>query len=100
MNGNDFVHIKSSPSYFAITGKRPPHTPPTTAEYASAGLPWFECCGADKKALAGAETLTGLDSVAAKSVKKGQGVLPENQPVVPSKVVTLSGKHTVREGEF
>ena len=44
--------------------------------------------------------LAGLDGVAEMSVKKGEGVLPENQPIVPTKVVALSGKHTVREGEF
>jgi hypothetical protein len=95
-----FVHITSSPSYFAVTGSRPPHEPPTAEEYTNAGLPWFEYYGGDKKALAGAAKLAELDSVAAKAIKKGEGILPGNQPVVPANVVSLSGKQTVREGQF
>jgi hypothetical protein len=95
-----FVHITSSPSYFAVTGSRPPHEPPTAEEYTNAGLPWFEYYGGDKKALAGAAKLAELDSVAAKAIKKGEGILPGNQPVVPANVVSLSGKQTVREGRF
>ncbi len=41
----------------------------------------------------------GLDSVAAKKLKKSEGVLADNEAVVP-KVVKRLGKGQVREGEF
>ena len=62
-----------------------------------AGLPWFDYYGGDLKALEGAEKLAGLDSVAVKKLKKGEGELTDNEAVVP-KVVKKLGK--VREGEF
>ena len=34
------------------------------------------------------------------AIKKGEGILPGNQPVVPANVLSLSGKQTVREGRF
>lgn len=95
-----FVHITSSLSYFAITGSPPPHEPPTARQYTNAGLPWFEYYAADQQALAGAAKLAGLDSVAAKMIKKGEGILGENEPVIPHQVVPLGNKHPVREGEF
>jgi hypothetical protein len=95
-----FVHITSSLSYVAITGSAPPHEPPTARQYTNAGLPWFEYYAADKQALAGAAKLSGLDSVAAKKIKKGEGILGENEPVIPHQVVPLGSGHPVREGEF
>jgi len=95
-----FVHITSSLSYFAITGSAPPHEPPTAQQYTKAGLPWFEYYAADKQALAGAAKLAGLDSVAAKAIKKGEGLVGEHEPVIPHQVVPLGGGHPVREGEF
>ena len=56
-------------------------------------------CGGDLKALEGAEKLAGLDSVAVKKLKKGEGVLADNKAVAP-KVVKRLGKGKVREGEF
>ena len=47
--------------------------------YTEAGLPWFDYYGGDLKALAGAKKLAGLDSVAAKKLKKGEGVLADNE---------------------
>ena len=43
--------------------------------------------------------MAGLDSVAAKKLKKGEGILADNEPVAP-KVVRRLGKGKVREGEF
>ncbi len=53
-------------------------------------------------ALDGAESLAGLDSVAAKGIKKGQKPLPENVPVTPGYIVVLGDKlrKIVREGKF
>ena len=94
-----FVHILNSVQFFDVTGARPPSKPPTAREYTAAGLPWFDYYGGDLKALEGAQELAGLDSVAVKKLKKGEGVLADNEPVEPKVVKTL-GKGKVREGEF
>ena len=94
-----FVHILNSVQFFDVTGARPPSKPPTAREYTAAGLPWFDYYGGDLKALEGAQKLAGLDSVAAKKLKKGEGILADNEPVEPKVVKTL-GKGKVREGEF
>ena len=94
-----FVHILNSVQFFNVTGANPPTEPPSARNYTKAGLPWFDYYGGDLKALKGAQKLAGLDSVAAKKLKKGEGVLPDNEPVQP-KVVKKLGKGKVREGEF
>ena len=94
-----FVHILNSVQFFDVTGAKPPSKPPTATEYTEAGLPWFDYYGGDMKALDGAQKLAGLDSVAVKKLKKGEGVLADNEPVQP-KVVKRLGKGKVREGEF
>ena len=94
-----FVHILNSVQFFNVTSAYPPNLPPTAMEYTEAGLPWFDYYGGDLKALEGAEKLAGLDSVAVKKLKKGEGVLADNEPVQP-KVVKRLGKGKVREGEF
>ena len=48
--------------------------PPTAASYTEAGLPWFEYYGGDVEALAAAPALAALDSVAAMTIKQGEGV--------------------------
>ena len=45
---------------------------PTAREYTEARLPWFEYYDGDRTALEGAKKLAGLDSVAAKRLKKGK----------------------------
>ena len=94
-----YVHILNSVQFFNVTGAQPPSRPPTAVEYTEAGLPWFDYYGGDLKALEGAQKLAGLDSVAVKKLKKGEGVLADNESVVP-KVVKRLGKGKVREGEF
>ena len=94
-----FVHIVNSVQFFNVTGAQPPSQPPTAREYTMAGLPWFDYYGGDLEALDGAQKLAGLDSVAAKKLKKGEGVLADNDAVQP-KVVKKLGKGKVREGEF
>ena len=96
-----FVHLLNSLQYLHVTGSVPPTRPPSAREYTEAGLPWFEYYAADRKALAGAGKLLDLDSVAAKKVKLGKGVLEANEPVSPTNVKMVSaGGNTVREGEF
>lgn len=98
-----FVHLANALVWRAITGGPPPTPPPTSEEYERAGLPWFEYYARDRKALEGAETLAGLDSVAQLGAKKGDQPLPENTSVLPGRVVELRevrGEDEVREGEF
>ncbi len=101
VRGRCFVHILNSLQYVSITGSEPPTKPPTAKQYSDASLPWFDYYDADKKALKGAKKLANLDSVAAKKIKKGHGVLAENESVAPDKVIPL-GVHRpqVREGKF
>jgi hypothetical protein len=94
-----FIHLANSAQYLAITGRQPPHTPPTAKDYTSAGLPWFDYYS-DSEALAGSDTLGKLTSVAAKMIAKGKGLLPDNEPVHPKTVKTISKGYVVRDGKF
>ena len=97
-----FVHILNSVQFLQVSGAAPPAKPPTARDYTEAGLPWFEHYGGDLTALDGARKLAGLDSVAAMTLKKGEGVLADNDPVqpAPATVVGEPGAVRVREGEF
>ena len=94
-----FVHILNSMQFLQVTGVEPPAKPPTARHYTEAGLPWFEHYGGDLTALDGAKKLAGLDSVAIRKLKQGEGVLADNDPVSPA-VVRRVGHARVREGEF
>ena len=94
-----FVTIANSAQWLAITGERPPTEPPTAREYAKAGLPWFDYYGGDREAIAGAESLAGLKSVAELGKEKGAEPLPDDEPVDVTEVVRLAatGERVVRE---
>ena len=94
-----FAHIVNSVQLLHLTGCQPPSEPPTAQNYTNAGLPWYDYYGGDLKALQGAKELTELDSVASVKLKKGEGFLPDNDPVTPSVVKRLS-RSMVREGVF
>ena len=94
-----FVHIVNSVQLLHLTGCQPPSKPPTAQDYTRARLPWFDCYGGDLKALEGAKKLVELDSVAAVKLKKGEGFLPDNDPVTPAVVKKLN-QSMVREGDF
>ncbi len=94
-----FVHIVNSVQLLHLTGCQPPGKPRTAQDYTAAGLPWFDYYGGDLKALEGAKELAGLDSVAAVKLKKGEGFLPDNDPVTPAVVKKLN-RSMVREGVF
>ena len=94
-----FVHIVNSVTLFKLTGCQPPGKPQTAQDYTDAGLPWFDYYGGDLKALKRAKKLAGLDSVAAVKLKKGEGFLPDNDPVTPAVVRNLN-RSMVREGIF
>ena len=96
-----YVHIANSLDYFAIAGRRPQQKPPSAKDYDRAGLPWFDYYDTELKALKGAGKLAGLDSVAAKKIKKGEGTLADNAAAKTPHVVKLGpDRDTVREGEF
>lgn len=96
-----FVHILNSVQYFLVTHEKPPTRPPTAKEYTDAGLPWFEYYDAEHKALASPTKLSKLKSIAEIKARERGSELPNNEPVSPRNVVTLS-KHgpVVREGDF
>lgn len=94
-----FVHIVNSVQLLHLTGCTPPALPPTAKDYTDAGLPWFDYYDGDRKALEGVKELWELDSVASVKLKKGEGFLPDNDPVTPAEVKRLS-RTMVREGVF
>ena len=94
-----FVHIVNSVQLLHLTGCQPPATPPTAQDYTDAGLPWFEYYGGDLKVIEGVKKLAELDSVASVKLKKGEGFLPDNDPVTPAVVKRLS-RSMVRDGVF
>ena len=94
-----FVHIVNSVQLLHLTGCQPPSKPPTAQDYTNARLPWYDYYGGDLKALEGAKKLVELDSVASVKLKKGEGFLPDNDPVTPAVVKRLN-RTMVREGVF
>ena len=54
-----YVHLLNSVSYAQVTCHLPPHRPYEAADYAQAGLPWFDYYS-DQAALAGSDTFKGL----------------------------------------
>ena len=94
-----FVHIVNSVQLLHLTGCQPPSKPPTAQDYTNAKLPWYDYYGGDLKALQGAKKLAELDSVASVKLKKGEGFLPDNDPVTPAMVKKLN-RTMVRESVF
>lgn len=94
-----FVHLANSAQYQAITGRRPPHKPPSARDYTRAGLPWFDYYS-DGEALAGSGLLSKLSSLAAKVIEKGNPPLTDNGPVQPEVVRPLGKARMVREEDF
>lgn len=94
-----FIHLANSEQYQAITGHLPPHKPVSAGDYTDAGLPWFDYYD-DSKALPGTDTLSKLTSVAAKAIEKGNGLLPDNDPVQPKIIKVVSTGNVVRDGGF
>ena len=99
-----FVHLTDALAWRAITGERPPTTPPTAKQYTDAGLPWFDYYDADQGVLQGSERLAKLKSLLEKAREQGRpSPLPENEPVRPERVVELGDERpadVVREGRF
>ena len=94
-----FVTIVSSAQWMAVTGERPPTSPPTARSYTEAGLPWFDYYGGDAAALDGAEKFKALASVAKIAGQKGNPI-PDNEPIGEQNVIKVvnGGARQVREG--
>jgi hypothetical protein len=97
-----FVTIANSITWRAITGERPPVQPLTAADYAKAGLPWFNFYDADAKALDGSGKLAKVKSVVEMGTSKGEEPLPENTSAEIEHIMRLRGRRTsaVREAIF
>ena len=98
-----FIHLVNSATWQAITGQRPPNTPPTAAQYTSAGYPWFDYYDAEAKALDGSKTLAAVKSVKTKGEEIRSSPLPQNKTVSITNLVNLrAGLKTgqVREADF
>lgn len=95
-----FIHLCNSAMWQAVTGEPPPTLPPTSREYADAGLPWFEYY-AEGSAVAGGAALRGVKSVKQLGDDTGETPLPENDGVMPVATIPLGRKDgEVRVGEF
>jgi len=95
-----FIHLANSTNYQQITGKKPPTEPPTAKQYTDAGLPWFDYYDAEMKALQGSRILSALDSVAARTVKIGKGLFGGNEPIAPTRIVSIKQKDQVKDGHW
>lgn len=98
-----FVHLCNSLVWQSVTGSHPPYPPPTSKQYTSAGLPWFDYYDDNATAVSGAENLSKLKSVAQLSKEKGDVALPENETVTPENLIVYRKglkRHQVREGVF
>jgi hypothetical protein len=95
-----FVHLANSEVWQEITGEAPPDSPITKQRYLDARIPWFDFYFADAYALQGSERLAGMDSVAAKTIKKGDPAEELSAPVVVGKTIDLSSRKRVRDGSY
>lgn len=94
-----FAHILNSAQWQDATGQAAPGKPPSAKDYTDAGLPWFDFYDDGLVALDGSKKLSGLDSVAAAGIKKGEQPLKDNEHVEPAHVVRLRRKSAhVSEG--
>lgn len=98
-----FIHLVNSTTWQAITGQRPPHKPPTAAQYSHAGYPWFDYYDSEMKALDGSNALSQLKTVKQVGREKRESPLSENQSVPLTNIVNLRaglGRHQVRQEDF
>ena len=91
-----FISILNSRQWQAITGERPPTEPPTAAQYAEAGLPWFDYYR-DLDAVEATDKLNSVSSVAALGAQKGETPLPENETTHVGNVIPLGATRRARK---
>jgi hypothetical protein len=95
-----FIHIANSLMWRAISGDNPPTVPFTAKKYTDHGLPWFDYYDDNSISLDGSSVLNKMKSVIQKGHEKGENPLPENETVVPEKIVKIKPANQVREGVF
>jgi hypothetical protein len=98
-----FIHLVNSTTWQAITGQRPPSSPPAAAQYSQAGYPWFDYYDAEAKAVRGSKVLAAVKSVFTKGQEKAAAPLPENASVSVTNLVHIKSdlqRGQVREGEW
>lgn len=97
-----FVHLANSTAWKDITGTTPPHKCPTSKEYKSAGLPWYDYYDDTATVSAGSAILNTLKTVSQLGKEKGEKPLPENAPVNPTHVVKVGKRrpNEVSDGDF
>jgi len=92
-------HICNSRVWEQVTGQAPPVKPPTSKDYANAGLPWFDYYDEKVTAIGGSSELAGMKSVGKKFNELGLD-LPDNEPIKTENIVKLRAglnKEQVRE---
>lgn len=95
-----YVHLLNSAQYRKLTGKTPPASPASAAEYAKAGLPWFDYYNEQIDTTPGSSVLGGLKSVAVHAKEQGEMLFADDESITPGKVISLGpdGKRPVRPG--
>lgn len=100
------ITLVDSVQWRVITGEMPPTRPPAAADYAAAGLPWFDYYAADLETLAGAPELALVKGVAEMAEEKGEQPLGADGKIDLGNVIELGpGKpplakpRPVREGK-
>lgn len=91
-----FVHIANSEQYEGVTGSKPSQKSVSAEDYTAAGMPWFEYYS-ENPSVAGSPALSGLDSVAATSVKQGQEPTAGGTSVSKININTIG---EVRQGDW
>jgi hypothetical protein len=74
-----FVHLANAEQWTAITGDPMPAGPITPAQYAEAGIPWFDYAAPGPKA-PGSPVLDALDTVGEVELRAGRA-LPDDGPI-------------------
>lgn len=96
-----FVHLLNSEQYRSITGHQPPTEPLSAIDYTKAGLPWFDYYDSDRKPLMGSKFLSGLFSIGAKQVRKGEHVISDTEVISTANIIKLSSdKRSVADGSW
>lgn len=94
-----YVHLLNSLAYGQIAGEAPPTQPITPAQYAAAGVPWFDLYS-DGNALQGSSVLAHLAGIATKHFQNGK-TLPHNKPIAIAKTLQLNAPNrAVRDGTY
>ena len=86
-----FVTMVDATDWPRLTGSDAPTRPPTAADYAEVGLPWFDYAGTGET-LPGAPELTMLKSVSEVAEEKGHDPIGGNGSVEASPVTELGPK--------